>query len=82
LVLLTLYTTIYTTTYETRYAIITRYWVRLPDGTRVLKREVTRYLMPEEYAVLVEEEESRERRGRAQAPVEESERAVQLVVVE
>jgi hypothetical protein len=81
MVLLTLYTTIYTTVYETRYAIITRYWVRLPDGTKVLKREVTRYLEPEEYAVLVEEE-SRERRGRAQAPVEETERATRLVVVE
>jgi hypothetical protein len=82
MVLLTLYTTIYTTVYETRYAIVTRYWVRLPDGTRVLKREVTRYLEPEEYAALVEEEESRERRGRAQASVEEPERATRLVVVE
>jgi hypothetical protein len=78
----TLYTTIYTTVYETRYAIVTRYWARLPDGTRVLKREVTRYLEPEEYAVLVEEE-SRERRSRAQAPIEEEpERATRLVIAE
>ena len=78
---LVLYTTIYTTLYETRYAIVTRYWVRLPDGTRVLKREVTRYLEPEEYATLVEEE-AEERRGRAQAPVEETERATRLVIAE
>jgi hypothetical protein len=78
---LVLYTTIYATLYETRYAIVTRYWVRLPDGTRVLKREVTRYLEPEEYATLVEKE-SRERRGRAQVPVEETERATRLVIAE
>jgi hypothetical protein len=80
---LVLYTTIYTTVYETRYAVVTRYWARLPDGTRVLKREVTRYLEPEEYAVLVEEERERRGRARAQVPIEEeSERATRLVIAE
>jgi len=63
---------VYTTHYNTVYAVVSRFWIKLPDGTRVLKREETRYITPEEYAVIVEEEAKRGR-GRVQAPVEEGE---------
>jgi archaellum component FlaF (FlaF/FlaG flagellin family) len=62
-----MYVTVYTTRYNTQYAIITRYWGVLPDGTYVLKSSETRYLTPEEYAEAVSEEE-RKKAGRAQAP--------------
>jgi len=63
-----MYVTVYTTRYNTQYAIITRYWGVLPDGTYVLKSSETRYLTPEEYAEAVGEEERRRKAGRAQAP--------------
>jgi hypothetical protein len=62
-----MYVTVYTTRYSTQYAIITRYWGVLPDGTYVLKSSETRYLTPEEYAEAVDEE-GRRKAGRAQAP--------------
>lgn len=55
-----LYTTIYTTQYQTMYMLVTNYWVRYPDGTRMLKRSVTRLLSPEEYAELKKEEKKEE----------------------
>jgi hypothetical protein len=51
--------TIYTTRYTTVYAIVSRFWTRLPDGTAVLRREVTRYITPEEHPVVSEETERR-----------------------
>jgi archaellum component FlaF (FlaF/FlaG flagellin family) len=63
-----MYVTVYTTRYNTQYAIITRYWGVLPDGTYVLKSSETRYLTPEEYAEAVGEEERRRKAGRVQAP--------------
>jgi hypothetical protein len=63
-----MYVTVYTTRYSTQYAVITRYWGVLPDGTYVLKSSETRYLTPEEYAEAVSEEERRRKAGRAQAP--------------
>ena len=67
-----LYTTIYITQYQTMYMLVTNYWIRYPDGTRVLKRSVTRLLSPEEYAELKEEEEESVRKaGSSQAPREE-----------
>jgi len=61
--------TTYITRVETLYSLVTRYWVRLPDGTRVLKREVTRFLAPEEVEELRESEERLE--GRVQEPTAE-----------
>ncbi len=66
-----IYSTVYTTRYFTVYAIISRFWARLPDGTRVLKHVETRYVTPEEYVVLTSEEKAL--RDRVQVPVEESE---------
>jgi archaellum component FlaF (FlaF/FlaG flagellin family) len=63
-----MYVTVYTTRYNTQYAIITRYWGVLPDGTYVLKSSETRYLTPEEYVEEMSEEEKRRKAGRAQAP--------------
>jgi len=72
-----LYMTIYATQYRTMYMLITNYWVRYPDGTRVLKRSVTRLLSPEEYAELKkEEEESVRKAGSSQAPRSEEELGV------
>jgi hypothetical protein len=72
-----LYTTIYITQYRTMYMLITNYWVRYPDGTRVLKRSVTRLLSPEEYAELEkEEEELVKKAGTSQAPRSEEELGV------
>jgi hypothetical protein len=47
--------TIYTTRYTTVYVVVSRFWTRLPDGTAVLKSEVTRYITPEEHPVVSEE---------------------------
>lgn len=71
-----LYTTIYTTQYRTIYMLITNYWVRYPDGTRVLKRSITRLLSPEEYAELEKEEELEKKAGTGQAPRSEEELGV------
>ena len=76
----TMYVTVYTTRYNTQYAIITRYWGVLPDGTYVLKSSETRYLTPEEYAEAVSEEERRRKAGRAQAPRGEGEGGVPTAV--
>ena len=53
----TMYTTLYTTIYETRLGYLTRYWVRLPDGSYELADVETRYVEPEEV------EEGRKERG-------------------
>ena len=71
-----LYTTIYITQYRTIYMLITNYWVRYPDGTRVLKRSITRLLSPEEYAELKKEEELEKKAGTSQAPRSEEELGV------
>ena len=71
-----LYVTIYNTQYRTMYMLITNYWVRYPDGTRVLKRSITRLLSPEEYAELEKEEELMKKVGTSQAPRSEEELGV------
>jgi len=70
------YTTVYTTQYQTMYLIITNYYVRYPDGTRVLKRSVSRLLTPEELAELKKEEELVRKLGSSQAPRDERELGV------
>jgi len=57
------------------YMLVTNYWVRYPDGTRMLKRSVTRLLSPEEYAELKKEEFVR-KPGSSQAPRGEEELGV------
>lgn len=71
-----LYTTIYTTQYQTIYMLVTNYWVRYPDGTRMLKMSVTRMLSPEEYAELKKKEEFVRKPGSSQAPRGEEELGV------
>ena len=71
-----LYTTIYITQHQTMYMLVTNYWVRYPDGTRMLKRSVTRLLSPEEYAEMKKEEESERKAGSSQAPRSEEELGV------
>jgi len=59
--------TTYVTSYSTVYAVVSRFWSRLPGGARILVRELTVYVSPEELA-RVREEEELWARGRARAP--------------